>query len=431
MFVVLNFICSDGTVTEKTPPKTIRAYAKTMESTFNFSCGPHWGDLPVVPDTESGIAALEREQIIKPRPMELDGPELHQPSSVEHRATFEIPSELLFVDRIVPNTLQLAQHAKKLRLMLQQQQQEATKNSELDSNFTYPPLPPMPTTVDDKQPNQAVKTEEENKAQVLSDAVNQLGLPFELDEQVLGLIMKKSVAIICAHAGFEKTTESVLNMLTDIACEILRKITQLLRLAVDREAMCGSHGFPDALEQVFHKIGLGSIRSLQVFYQERIVNYHDHMFQQCQQLTGEWEKLKHPEQQNEDTKTVKIKEENLAQIQFPVSEETEDGPDHGEGVMHLELHPLHNMEHETATTLADDEGTKWPPGHPNTKVDAGGSSHTPALDSDEEIINVSDSPGDPNEMHVDLIHTSSSISVADIISPPPATIVKTIKGKKK
>lgn len=32
------------------------------------------------PDTEPGIAAIEREQITKPRPMELEGPILHQPS---------------------------------------------------------------------------------------------------------------------------------------------------------------------------------------------------------------------------------------------------------------------------------------------------------------------------------------------------------------
>ena len=40
-----------------------------------------WGDLPVLPDTDSGIAAIEREQMTKPRPMEVEGPPLHQPSS--------------------------------------------------------------------------------------------------------------------------------------------------------------------------------------------------------------------------------------------------------------------------------------------------------------------------------------------------------------
>ena len=43
--------------------------------------GPAWGELPVVLDTESGIAAIEREQMTKPRPMDVEGPRLHQPSS--------------------------------------------------------------------------------------------------------------------------------------------------------------------------------------------------------------------------------------------------------------------------------------------------------------------------------------------------------------
>ena len=41
----------------------------------------HWGEIPIVPDTDSGIAAIEREQITKLRPMETEGPKLHQPSS--------------------------------------------------------------------------------------------------------------------------------------------------------------------------------------------------------------------------------------------------------------------------------------------------------------------------------------------------------------
>ena len=40
----------------------------------------HWGEIPIIQDTDSGIAALEREQMTKPRPMDVEGPPLHQPS---------------------------------------------------------------------------------------------------------------------------------------------------------------------------------------------------------------------------------------------------------------------------------------------------------------------------------------------------------------
>lgn len=39
-----------------------------------------WGDFPIIRDTESGIAAIEREQMTKPRPLEVEGPLLYQPS---------------------------------------------------------------------------------------------------------------------------------------------------------------------------------------------------------------------------------------------------------------------------------------------------------------------------------------------------------------
>lgn len=49
----------------------------------------HWGEIPDVADTDSGIAALEREQITKPRPMDVEGHLLHQPSSRHHPPTNE------------------------------------------------------------------------------------------------------------------------------------------------------------------------------------------------------------------------------------------------------------------------------------------------------------------------------------------------------
>ena len=40
-----------------------------------------WGEIPNVPEVDSGIAALEREELTKPRAIEPEGPPLYQPSS--------------------------------------------------------------------------------------------------------------------------------------------------------------------------------------------------------------------------------------------------------------------------------------------------------------------------------------------------------------
>ena len=59
-------------------------YPMLTVSGFGHRIHERWGDLTVTPDTASGIAALEREQMTKPRPMEVEGPALHQPYSKQH-----------------------------------------------------------------------------------------------------------------------------------------------------------------------------------------------------------------------------------------------------------------------------------------------------------------------------------------------------------
>lgn len=92
-------------------------------------------------------------------------------------------------------------------------------------------------------------------------------------------LLYQAVATILAHAGFECANESVLETLTDVAHEYCLKFTKLLRFAVDREALLGQSPFPDVMEQVFHEVGIGSVLSLQKFWQHRIKDYHTYMLQ--------------------------------------------------------------------------------------------------------------------------------------------------------
>jgi STAGA complex 65 subunit gamma len=92
-------------------------------------------------------------------------------------------------------------------------------------------------------------------------------------------LLYQAVATILAHTGFECANESVLETLTDVAHEYCLKFTKLLRFAVDREALLGQTPFPDVMEQVFHEVGIGSVLSLQKFWQHRIKDYHTYMLQ--------------------------------------------------------------------------------------------------------------------------------------------------------
>lgn len=100
-------------------------------------------------------------------------------------------------------------------------------------------------------------------------------------------LLYQSMATILAHTGFECANESVLETLTDIAHEYCLKFTKLLRFAVDREARLGHTPFPDVMEQVFHEVGIGSVLSLQKFWQHRIKDYHSYMLQ-VRRAWGTW-----------------------------------------------------------------------------------------------------------------------------------------------
>lgn len=100
-------------------------------------------------------------------------------------------------------------------------------------------------------------------------------------------LLYQSMATILAHTGFECANESVLETLTDIAHEYCLKFTKLLRFAVDREARLGHTPFPDVMEQVFHEVGIGSVLSLQKFWQHRIKDYHSYMLQ-VRRAVGTW-----------------------------------------------------------------------------------------------------------------------------------------------
>lgn len=47
----------------------------------------HWGDLPAVADTDSAFAKMEREQLTKLRPIEVQGPRLYQTCSKQYSIT--------------------------------------------------------------------------------------------------------------------------------------------------------------------------------------------------------------------------------------------------------------------------------------------------------------------------------------------------------
>lgn len=287
----------------------------------------YWGEIPVPAGQASrnSFDLLQREF----RTVEMQEPPLHQPSANRPRATtmLDIPSEPC---SLTIHTIQLIQHNRKLRGLIaatQTQNPPPVEGIKVEESEPLPQRPPSPALPDDLLPQDCKIPRlpfQLRHSDPESDFYRGKGEPVtELSYHSCRQLMYQSVATILAHAGFDSANESVLETLTDVAHEYCLKFTKMLRFNVDREARLGQTPFPDVMEQVFHEMGIGSVLSLQKFWQHRIKDYHTYMLQVSKQLSEEYEKIVHPERVSEDAKPVKIKEEPLTDITFPINEELE------------------------------------------------------------------------------------------------------------
>ncbi|KAG9471765.1 STAGA complex 65 subunit gamma [Eleutherodactylus coqui] len=289
----------------------------------------YWGEIPVPAGQASrnSFDLLQREF----RTVEMQEPPLHQPSAIKPRATtiLDIPSEPC---SLTIHTIQLIQHNRKLRSLIaaaqtQNPSQQPVEGIKVEESEPLPQRPPSPALPDDLLPQDCKMPRlpfQLRHSDPESDFYRGKGEPvIELSYHSCRQLMHQSVATILAHAGFDSANESVLETLTDVAHEYCTKFTKMLRCNVDREARLGQTPFSDVMEQAFYEMGIGSVLSLQRFWQHRIKDYHTYMLQVSKQLSEEYEKIVHPERVSEDAKPVKIKEEPVTDITFPINEELE------------------------------------------------------------------------------------------------------------
>lgn len=80
----------------------------------------------------------------------------------------------------------------------------------------------------------------------------------KLTQKGTWLLLHKAVHQICAHEGFDSTTESVLSTLVDVTDEMLSKFCKLLKVNTEREVLNLNTGFV-----VSHQSNLHSSTSIQ------------------------------------------------------------------------------------------------------------------------------------------------------------------------
>ncbi|KAG8226001.1 hypothetical protein J437_LFUL003060 [Ladona fulva] len=294
----------------------------------------YWGEYESLCDnSEDEVTFEELDTHVDHEPVTEDKLKLYLPyDEEEYGELVQVPEEYVEMDGMVVHTIKLLQHSRAMKELLNNANAMLQNGNEEVKALPEPPLLPDGPK---KGPKYSLNYPFRYMEKETSDFGEGEGSPPVLLSPLLTRkVLRKVVATLLAHIGFETTTESVLEFLCDICHEYMQKMTRLMRIAADREVMTGSTGFPDIMERVFHEMGIGSVCTLHSFYQSRVIMYHARMKHTCQQLDEEYQLLRRSLSKEEDG---------------PIRTQTSE---HDEEVINVSDSPSHSNQ-ETNTSAAD------------------------------------------------------------------------------
>jgi len=265
----------------------------------------HWGEIhQSLPKTP----ALHTE-ITEPKAAEYEVPRLDQPSSEHFPPKDELPARFMasvkppldkHSQNLTLHCIELQHHKRRMRLMLMAAQHQSgeggkTEGAEASSLPAHPPRPKRFCS------SQGIVTPP-TQSTILSRAHETISSPeshsmltcAELDSASNRHLLMRAVATLCALAGFDMASESALEILTDILDDFNTKFCQLLRMAVDNEALNGRTGFPDAMEYALHEIGLGGCAAIHKYWVQGVQDYAVRLDQEDMEMIQEYKSFTDP-----------------------------------------------------------------------------------------------------------------------------------------
>jgi len=96
-------------------------------------------------------------------------------------------------------------------------------------------------------------------------------------------LLKHAVIGLLAHIGFETSSDTAVETLTDIGEHFLRRMSLLLKVTVEQK----DHGFHDAMEKVLLEAGVGGVIALQDYYQGFILRFEKKMKREAEIMAEE------------------------------------------------------------------------------------------------------------------------------------------------
>ncbi|XP_077867588.1 STAGA complex 65 subunit gamma-like [Saccoglossus kowalevskii] len=147
----------------------------------------------------------------------------------------------------------------------------------------------------------------------------------------------------------------------------------------------------DVLQQVFHEVGISQFKDLQVFWETRIRNYHKVTQQRAHQLRQEYDKFRNPKHRGSEDNIVKVKEEPLSEISFPLGDP--DNPESTEHLLDIQGIGMELEESSCSSNVNETESPHWALAYIKTE----GQDRVSALESLSESISVEQQeyPGPP------------------------------------
>jgi len=282
----------------------------------------HWGELPQPYENKLNLSPSEREALCNiPRALNLEGPKIHQPTEQATSIKCEPPES----DQIVTNTIQLLIYKQQLERLLDtaNQYKQALNNGELEQMPHLPPLPSMPpvSTFQRSQDSQSPFGYNFHEETDFTRGVCPNPAP-SIGARRARQGLYRAVATLTAHAGYHVANSIALDTLTDAVQMYIATWCNKMRLSLDNELECAPDagtGFPDVMERVCSEIGVGSVLSLQDYYEDQVVRYHSCVVTTCRELAAryrselpEWNNTSVPQFGDHD---------DIPEMHFPSSEE--------------------------------------------------------------------------------------------------------------
>uniref|UniRef100_A0A2P2I4U1 STAGA complex 65 subunit gamma-like n=1 Tax=Hirondellea gigas TaxID=1518452 RepID=A0A2P2I4U1_9CRUS len=258
---------------------------------FEDSNDDLWGSHSFVP---SDYHELMTPQIYPPTSISL-----HQPSH-QMTSTFQILNGgSCKPDPNVQNTVRCLQHTRHVSHLINRAQTALNSSSSNNSSsnggndtppITLTPCPPLPTDLPLKRTPLGFQNLNFLPPQSTAfTSGNENGHLQEVEQATARKMLRQSVALLLAHAGFVETSESILRTLSDLAHEFLTKFTKTLRNNADNATLLGNYcPFHDVLEQTMQQMHIGGFKDLHTMYKERVQNYEDNVKHTAQQFNNHY-----------------------------------------------------------------------------------------------------------------------------------------------